>query len=194
MAVLISPEQRLLTAADLDALPSELPSGSVRYELWAGRLKIMSPMTEEHGAIVSTIAALLRRLGQEPGHGRARAGDVAVIVARDPDTVVGADVVFLTRDQLPAKRSREGYLATVPALIVEVRSKNDTAAELTEKVRAYLRAGARVVWVADPRAHSVSVYRSGEDPLLLKEGDRLNAEGIFPGLDCVVADLFEEID
>lgn len=35
--------RRLLTAADLAVLPTELPSGSVRYELDDGELVVMPP-------------------------------------------------------------------------------------------------------------------------------------------------------
>jgi Uma2 family endonuclease len=35
---------------------------------------------------------------------------------------------------LPAKLSREGYFETIPDLVVEIRSKNDTTPEIETKV------------------------------------------------------------
>jgi Uma2 family endonuclease len=185
---------RLLTAADLAALPSELPSGTVLYELWEGVLRIMAPPGEEHGGVEAAVVEELRVQGQRRGHGRTRCGEVAIILGRNPDTVVGADAAFLTNDQLPTRRSREGYLETVPALIVEVRSRNDTNAEVAEKVAAYLAAGARVVWVADPRPRTVSIHRPAQPVVELGVGDTLTADGIIPGFAVPVAELFADLD
>jgi Uma2 family endonuclease len=185
---------RPLTAADLAALPSDLPSGTVRYELWKGELRIMSPTGEVHGGAEGAIVEFLRVLGQRAGHGRLRCGEVGIVLSRNPDTVVGADAVFLTKDQLPSRRSREGYLETIPALIVEVRSKNDTDIEVADKVAAYLAAGARAVWVADPGQTTLAVHRSGQPPVVLQVGDTLTAEDIIPGFAVPVSELFEELD
>lgn len=62
--------ERLLTDADVAALPSDLPSGSVRYELWEGVLHIMSPTTGAHGSVESSIAALLKTHGEWQGYGK----------------------------------------------------------------------------------------------------------------------------
>jgi Uma2 family endonuclease len=185
---------RPLTAADLAALPTNLPSGPVRYELREGELRIMAPPGDEHGDVEFTIGLLLGIHGQQQGHGRGRSGDSGIILRRDPDTVVGADAVFLTRDQLPPRRSPEGYLETIPALVVEVRSKNDTNTKVAEKVVDYLAAGVRVVWVADPGRQTLTVHRPGEPPLELGVGDTLTAEGIIPGFAVPVARLFEGLD
>jgi Uma2 family endonuclease len=186
--------KRPLTAADLAVLPTNLPSGRVRYELREGELRIMAPPGDEHGDVEFTIGLLLGIHGQEKGHGRGRSGESAIILKRNPDTVVGADAVFLTQDQLPPRRSREGYLETIPALVVEIRSKNDTNAEVSEKMADYITAGVRTVWVADPGRRTLTVHRSGEPPLELGVGDTLTAEGIIPGFAVPVAKLFEGLD
>ena len=40
---------RLLTAADVAALPDRLPSGPVKYELHNGKLIVMAPPGDIHG-------------------------------------------------------------------------------------------------------------------------------------------------
>lgn len=185
---------RLLTMADLAALPSELPSGTVLYELWEGGLRIMAPPSEEHAGIECAFAEVLRAQGQRRGHGRARSGEVSIVLSRNPDTVVAADAAFLTNDQIPSQRSREGYLETIPALIVEVRSKNDTNTKVADKVAAYLAAGARLVWVADPRPQTVTVHRSGQPVVELGIGDTLTAEGVIPGFAVPISELFADLD
>jgi Uma2 family endonuclease len=188
------PTTKLLTAADLAAMPSELPSGPVLYELWEGVLHTMAPPGDEHGAVEFTIGLALGKWGQDRGFGRGRCGEVTIVLSRDPDTVVAADAVFLTADQLPPRRSREGYLETIPALIVEVRSKNDTNTEIADKVAAYLTAGARLVWVADYQRQTVTAHRPGQPPVVLGVGDTLTADDIIPGFAVPVAELFEDLD
>src|SRR4051794_26740700 len=88
---------RALTAADLAALPTHLPSGSVRYELEKGNLRIMSPTGDIHGGVESRIGGLLLSQGEERAHGQARVGEVGIVLGRGPDTVKGADACFLTK-------------------------------------------------------------------------------------------------
>jgi Uma2 family endonuclease len=82
----------------------------------------------------------------------------------------------------------------MPALAAEVRSKNDTQREVEEKVERYLSVGVRVVWVADPKRKTVTVYRPGAKPLALDEDGFLTAEGIIPKLSFPVRRLFENLD
>lgn len=173
--------QRLLTAADLSELPSELPSGTVRYELDDGRLVVMAPPADEHGAVELRIAGALLYQGENQGHGKARCGEVGIVLRRNPDRVVGADAVFIANASLPLRLSPEGYLETIPDLVVEVVSKNDTRADMRRKVEDYLVAGVRLVWVADPSRRSVTVYRRGRAPEVLGEEREITAEEINPG-------------
>jgi Uma2 family endonuclease len=188
---LLEPPTRPLTVADLDALPSELPSGPVRYELDNGRLEIMPPPGDEHGAVENNIAADLKTQGERRGHGKARCGEVSVVLWRDPDRVVGADAVFIANASLPIRLSPEGYLETIPDLAVEVRSKNETLLAIQRRVEDYLAAGVRVVWVADPTARTVTAYRRDQAPQIFTEADTLTIEDVIPGFQMTVRDIFQ---
>ncbi len=117
---------KLFTATNLAVLPSELPSGAVRYELHHGRLITMPLPGDSHGAVENKFAGAFLYQGEYRGLGKARCGEVTIILARNPDHVYGADAVFIANRSLPIRRSSEGYLETIPDLVVEVRSKNDT--------------------------------------------------------------------
>jgi Uma2 family endonuclease len=187
------PTTRLLTAADLAALPSDLPSGPTRYELWEGVLEIMSPPIHDHARVENAFAAVLRVYGEWPGHGEAGSGEGAILLRRDPDTVVGADAYFHTKDQLPISRTREGYVETIPAIVAEVKSKNDSWNKINRKVAAYLEAGVRLVWVADYKRKVIKVHRPDQPPVELGIGDTLTAEGIIPGFAVPVAEFFRGV-
>lgn len=180
---------RLLTAADLHALPTNLPSGDVRYELHHGNLVIMTPPGDAHAASQANVVTELKIQGERRGFGKARA-EVAIILARDPDLVRGADAAFVLNGSLPIQTSPEGYLLTIPELVVEVRSKNDTQPEIDAKVEQYLTAGVHTVWVLDGAKRTVVIHRSAQLPLTLTETEHLTAEDLIPGFRVLVADLF----
>jgi Uma2 family endonuclease len=183
-----SPTQLLLTAADVALLPRSLATTDVKYELLDGRLIVMAPPGDIQGDRQGALVGELYIQGQLKGHGRVR-GDVGVLLRSNPDRVVGPDAAFLTTAQLPAKHSPEGYLLTIPALVVEVRSKNDTQPEIDAKVQEYLAAGVVVVWVADPELRTVTAYRPNQPATVFAASDTLTADGVIPGFAVPVADL-----
>lgn len=184
------PVPRLLTAADLAVLPDELPSGAVKYELDDGRLIVMPPPGDIHGAVNGN-AFFHLKLAERAGHGKSRT-EVGVVLRRNPDRVVGPGACFIANTSLPLKHSPEGYLETIPDLVVEVRSKNDTLAELERKAGEYLAAGTKLVWVVDPLRAAVVVYQAGHAPRTLGPADDLTADGIIPGFRLSVADALRE--
>jgi Uma2 family endonuclease len=179
---------RLLTAADVAVLPRTLPSGDVGYELHDGRLVVMAPPGEGHGRRQARFARYLVTEGEERGHGQAYT-EVGVLLRRNPDHLLCPDAAFVSAAQLPVRTSPEGYLLTVPELMVEVRSKSNTESEIAEKVSDYLQAGARLVWVADPDARTVTVHRPNQAPVVLAAADTLDAAPVIPGFSVLVGDL-----
>ncbi len=184
------PFQRLLTVADLAALPDELPTGPVKYELEDGRLVVMALPGGIHGRMSARLVGYLLIQGESAGHGQAY-GEVGVILRRDPDRVVGPDACFVANASLPIKYSPEGYLETIPEIVVEVRSKNDTMAELERKAGEYLAAGAKLVWVIDPIRTVAVVYQAGHALRTLGPADELTAEGIIPGFRLSVGEVLK---
>ncbi len=182
---------RLFTVADLAKLPSDLPSGPVVYELDNGRLVVMPPPGDIHGAVESNIGAELKIQGERRGLGKARSGGVGVILWKNPDRVVGPDAVFIAKESLPIRTSKEGYLETIPELVVEVRSKNDTGPEISKKVQDYFKAGVRVVWVSDPGKRTVTIFRPGQKAKVLRENDVLTIPDIIPGFELPVRNVFQ---
>lgn len=109
---------------------------------------------------------------------------------RDPDRVVGPDVAFITNSRLPTKDTKEGYIETMPDLVVEVRSKNDSRAEIEQKTNDYLKAGVRIVWIVDDAAKTITITDAEAGVTILRENDILRAEGIVPGFELPVKDVF----
>jgi len=141
-------------------MPTSLPDGDVRYELNDGVLVIMAPPGFEHSRRQNKVDRYLTLEAELKGLGLS-CPEVGIVLRRKPDRVVGADCAFLTTDQLPAKKTPEGYLETIPKLVVEIRSKNDTLPEIESKVAEYHAAGVIEVWVLDPEDQTMAVHTVG---------------------------------
>jgi Uma2 family endonuclease len=179
---------RLLTAADLAMLPTSLSSGDVRYELDDGRLIIMPPPGDIHGRRQAKIVRFLDSEAEERGLGEVRA-EVGIVLRRNPDRVVGADAAFILATSLPVRRSKEGYLETIPEIVVEVRSKNDTSNEVRAKKEEYFDAGVKLVWVLDSDDRTIAAHEPGKPVKLFAVSDTLATE-LLPGFVVPVAKLF----
>ena len=188
---LLQPAQRLFTVADLEALPTELPSGPIDYELDNGRLVFVVPPGNIHGALQLNIGTQLKLQGELKGHGKART-EVGVVLWRNPDRVVTPDVLFIANKSLPIRTSPEGYLETIPEVAIEIRGKNDSLKYVQREVQHYLQAGVQVVWVADPTSLTVTAHMASGEPVRYSEGDTLQLPGVIPGFSMAVADVFRD--
>jgi Uma2 family endonuclease len=182
---------RLLTAADLALLPTQLPSGDVDYELDRGRLIVKRPPCTDHASLEILIAAELMRQGQRQGHGRGFT-NVGIVLARNPDTVLAADLAFVAKAKLPLRKSREDYLETIPDLVIEVRSKNDTRAERERKAEQYLSAGVGIVLIVDPEARLVAEHRTGIEPRIYRAPETLALDEPITGFRVDLGECFSE--
>lgn len=174
-----------MTADELLALPND----GIRRELVAGELREMTPPGERHADAAQNINRSLdahvfpRRLGRvRPEYG--------YLLEGDPDTVRAPDVSFVRADRLSAGGPVPGYYRGAPDLAVEVISPHDRYSDVKAKVREYLAAGTRMVVVVDPDDRTVSLYRSGCDPVELDETGVIEGGDVVPGWRLPVRDIF----
>jgi Uma2 family endonuclease len=114
------------------------------------------------------------------------AQDTGFHIASDPDTVRAPDVAYLAESRAGAVQDR-GYARTAPDLVAEIVSPDDRPAEVRAKVRDWLTAGVKLVWVIDPRGRVADVYRP--DGTVVASARQLSGEDVLPGFSCEVDDL-----
>jgi Uma2 family endonuclease len=110
----------------------------------------------------------------------------------DPRKVRKPDVSFISADRMTSDLFPEGYCPIAPALVVEVISPGDLAHEIVEKVEDYVGVGVRLIWVIDPEARVVDVYRPNGSNNRLNEADFLDGETVVSGFRCPVNSLFPD--
>jgi len=176
---------RMLNADELWQMPN-LP----RCELVKGELIMMSPGGFYHGAIIDNLEFLLTKHVREHKLGRVVGAETGFLLSRNPDTVRGADIAFVSAARLPVGEQPAGYFPGAPDLAVEVMSPGDTLAEVEDKVDDYLNAGARNVWVVNPRRRTVTIHAPGVPPVMLREAEMLEGGDVVPGFKCLVSEIF----
>ena len=149
----------------------------------------MAPPGGDHGRKQHVVGRILDREAESKGLGRAY-GEVGIVLRRNPDRVVGPAVSLIGRDQWPPKVTPEDFLETIPKLVVEIRSKNDTMPEIESKVAEYLAAGVIEVWVLDPENKSIAKHRA-DGVTLLDETEVLESE-LLPRFNVSVAQFFAD--
>jgi Uma2 family endonuclease len=50
--------------------------------------------------------------------------------------------------------------------------------------------GIKIVWLIDPEARNVTVYRLGKDHYVLEETEELTGDDVLPDFRCKVAEFF----
>jgi Uma2 family endonuclease len=84
----------------------------------------------------------------------------------------------------------EGYFEIPPDLAVEVLSPGDRRADVRAKIREYVFYSVPMVWLVDPEARTVTVYRGSMRGTELDEADDLDGGDVLPGFSCKIADFF----
>jgi len=99
------------------------------------------------------------------------------------------DVAFVSQERLPENRHQASPIP--PDLAIEVVSPSDTVYDVVGKALEYLDAGTQMVWVIEPIAKTVIVYRSPDDIKLFTKNDTFTGEDVVEGFQCAVAEIFE---
>ncbi len=188
---------QLTVATDWTAdMLERLPDDGWRYELLEGRVLRMPPPGTDHGRLE---ARLSRRLGTyvEDHHlGETYVGESGWDLTRPgefADTVLGADLAFVSATRLPLPPPRRGtaYRPLAPDLVVEIASPSQYQPEMGEKAQVWLDRGVRLVWIIWPERRTVDVWAPGATaPRTLRDADALDGGAVVPGFRLPIATLW----
>ena len=186
VAAVSSPQNdHLLTAEDLWQHGPSTPGELVR-----GKFIDMPPTGHPHASVEGNITRELGSFVKQRALGKVMPGEVGIITHRNPDTVRGADVVYISHERL-AQAQAQGYLNVPPELVVEVVSPNDGWTDINEKVAEYLACGVNAVWIVDPRTRRVTCYRPPAEVQRYGYEDILTEPDLLPEFALPVRELFD---
>ncbi len=156
------------------------------YEYVKGELIPMPPTSGEHGDISSNLFLFLGPYVRENQLGRVYTSDTGFKIG---DRFLIPDIAFVSTGRLPDDRRKA--FSIPPDLAVEIVSPTDVLFRVFEKALTYLSGGTELVWVIEPVAKTVTVYRSETDIKVLTREDTLTGEDVVEGFSCQVSQLFE---
>lgn len=159
-------------------------------ELVEGRIVPMSPTGPRHGELEQQLAWLLRNFLEAHPLGRLYVGEVGIYTRRDPDTVRGADVAYISHERLALHEPEAAFFTAVPEIVVEVLSPGDRAAAIETKVQEYLAAGALEVWIVVPESAALRRHRPGSAGSELLDETATLTTPLLPGFELPIREIF----
>jgi len=121
--------------------------------------------------------------------GRVLVGEAHFQTIKNPPTNRLLDVAWISLARLPLSLS--GILYTAPEWIIEIKSPDDSKANIDEKEAEYFAAGVIVVSLVDPRNKTFRSRWPGKEETL-SLGDTLTLPDILPGFKLDVASIFAQ--
>ena len=158
------------------------------FELVNGRIVYMDHTGDEHGIQEAEIAWHLINFNRQHKTGWVLTGEVGVYTRYNPDTVRAVDVIYISRARLPFPTGKA--LKVAPELVVEIVSPTDRWRAVRDKIEEYFEIGVERVWIVEPEAKTILVYRTPVDLIKLTQNDILQGEGALEGFVLPLAELF----
>lgn len=157
-------------------------------ELIDGEVVAMSRPKGRHCIICNRFGRLIGNYVDEKQLGWVASNDTGVIIRGSRDSLRGVDVGYWSFERQP--HEPVDYFDGVPELAVEVLSPTDRRKDVLHKVRQYVDAGVRLVWVADPETETVTVYRGSMTGIEHPADAILDGGEVLPGFALRVGDFF----
>lgn len=147
----------------------------------------MEPAGWRHALATAAAARVLGDYARRTRRGHVAAGEVGILLRRDPDTLRAPDVAFYARGRRARIRDPRGFPDVPPDLAVEVHDPGES--DLARRVEQYLAAGVEVAWVLDPHTATLTRHAPGAAPQTWCGRDAQVEEPLLPGFSCRLADL-----
>ena len=177
----------------IDDEPDDLPAPERGFEFYNNELREM-PGSMESIRIAGEICYVLMQYARSHPILVFSGGLSYRCFPQDRTRLRRASTSVITHARLPVETYRaETHCSTVPDLVVEVISPNDSALEVEEKIDQWLEAGVKMVWEVIPNTKAVLVRAARQPILELRGSDLLVADKILPGFSCPVEALFQRV-
>ncbi|MCA8998153.1 MAG: Uma2 family endonuclease [Planctomycetaceae bacterium] len=187
-------QSRRMTVKELLDLERQA-TDDIHRELFRGQLQEFPEMTTRsprHSASISKFSQQLLNWAEANKRPDAIvcAGEVRCRMSTDAESIVGVDVAYFEGTSFREDLEDQAYFDGPPVIAVEVLSPSNTHEQISQRIKEFLVAGVRQVWIADPDFQTVAVYKANVRPTMYSHGEHLIGAPDLPGFECPVEKLF----
>jgi len=191
MNVVLEPQSKVWTEAEIEALPDD---GFI-HEVVNGSL-VMSPKNNFfHGRICLRLSSALDRFAIQ--HRLGLVLDSSTGFWMFNRNCRAPDVSFVTKERLlhlDFKPSARTFFPGAPDLAVEILAPSNTRLEIDERLKDFFASGTQIAWVINLDEERAEVCHSLDKRQLIGPGGFLDGEHLLPGFQYPLADLFKDWD
>lgn len=129
---------------------------------------IMSPVTTLSNYGSGAVFAQLYMWSLQNGNGLAFDSSTGFTL---PDrSVLSPDASWLSKEKWNAlsDHDKDRFAPVCPEFIIEVRSKSDSLEDLQAKMKVWIKNGAELAWLIDPREKTTYIYHPKEELRVVK--------------------------
>jgi Uma2 family endonuclease len=174
----------VLTAQEFDNYPFEEDK---RYELDEGELIEMTRPTYKHNRVLRKLIVEMDLYFRKN-----QIGEVLIsenLYALSPNTRRAPDLAVILGDRHEELKNAT-VISVIPDIAAEVLSPSETPRTIHRKLKQYFAAGVKEVWLIDPDAREIEIWKGASLPdHALSSGDVL-ASALLPGFALPLEELF----
>jgi len=167
-----------------------LPDVKPALEYQGGRITQKVSPKLRHGRMQLTLCVLFNHYG-EPGKIALAFPELRFSLPPSRISYV-PDVAVIRWERIPLAPDGEALddFFAMPDILVEVLSPGQRVNPTARRCAWYVSRGAQAALLVDPRRHTITVFRPGQEAQALSGADRLDLTGVLPGCNVPVDDIF----
>lgn len=147
-----------------------------------GNIIVMAATGTETGGRNASLTAQLYVWSKRGGTGKSFDSNTGFELPNGATRSPDAAWLTLEKWDLIPSDERQRFARICPDFVIELRSPTDRLDLLTAKMEEYLENGTKLGFLIDPVEETVTIHRSGMEPVLMRRPSTLSAEPEMPGL------------
>jgi Uma2 family endonuclease len=183
-------QEKLYTIEEFWAIAQKPENENKRLELVKRVIYELAPSSKKNTITAIRFASFLLQFADEHDLGYVSGADGGFEL--NDDEVRLPDVAFISKDRAAGLEGT--VFAAAPDLAIEVISPSESPRKVLDKVRAYLRAGTKLVWTAYPDDEVVDAHHMSESGSLVIDtfgmDDTLDGGSVLPGFKLPIRKIF----
>ena len=155
-----------------------------------GEITVMTPVGRDGGQRELRVATALLMWADADGRGEANGPNAGWNLPDGSTLSPDASWTDKARTEDFSAYETERYLPLCPDFIIEVKSQSDSLKVLQAMMETWIANGAKLAWMLDPYAATLTIYRQASVPEVLLRPDFVEGENPVAGFRLTTSNLW----